>query len=292
MLESMTGFGLGEASIGDSSLHASVRCVNHRFLDLRVHLAPELSSHQAQVESLARERISRGRVELSVKLTGASLDAPVLDVARARAALEQLRELRDHVCPDDPLPLSLLGSVPGLFRSALASESDAALPALRSAVTTALEDALQMRKREGEAMAQQLAGTLERVRAHLAQLGQATPRALAQHRDRLRARLARLLEGTGTVLHESRLELEVALLAERTDIAEETTRLASHADQFAQLMQSGDGMLGRKLEFLLQEMGREANTIGAKSNDSEIAALVIELKADVERMRELVLNVV
>ncbi len=292
MLESMTGFGLGEASMGDSSLHASVRCVNHRFLDLRVHLAPELSSHQALVESLARERISRGRVELSVRLTGASLDAPVLDVPRARAALEQLRELRDDVCPDDPLPLSLLGSVPGLFRSGLASEGGAALPALRSAVTTALEDALGMRKSEGQAMAQQLAGTLERVRAHLAQLGQATPRALAQHRDRLRARLARLLEGTGTVLHESRLELEVALLAERTDIAEETTRLASHADQFAQLMQSGDGLLGRKLEFLLQEMGREANTIGAKSNDSEIAALVIELKADVERMRELVLNVV
>jgi len=292
MLESMTGFGLGEGRAGESRLRVSVRCVNHRFLDLRLQLAPEVSALQAEVESLARERLSRGRVELTVKLAGPSLGAPSLDLERARAALEQLRELRDSVCPNAPLPLSLLGSVPGLFRCVEPADDEALRPALRAAVTAALDDALGMRRREGEAMARQLAGTLERVRAHLAQLGQATPRALSQRRERLRARLERLLETLDAELHEGRLELEIALLAERTDIAEETTRLASHADQFAQLMQSGEGVLGRKLEFLLQEMAREANTIGAKSNDSEIAALVIELKADVERMRELVLNVV
>ena len=292
MLESMTGFGIGEASLGDGTLHASVRCVNHRFLDLRAHLAPELGVHQGVAEAMVRERLSRGRVELVVKLVGTSLGAPILDVKRARAALEQLRDLRDAVCPDDPLPLSLLSSVPGLFRACDPASEEDTLPALKSAVSAALDGAVSMREREGEAMARQLAGTLERVRAHLAQLGQATPRALASHRERLRARLTRLLEGASAALNEGRLELEVALLAERTDIAEETTRLASHADQFAQLMQSGEGVLGRKLEFLLQEMAREANTIGAKSNEGEIATLVIELKADVERMRELVLNVV
>jgi len=287
----MTGFGASDVPFDGGTLRASVRCVNHRFLDLKLHLAPEILPHQALVDSLARERLTRGRGEFTLRIFETKSRAPTLNEERARGALTQLARLRDEVCPDEPLPLTLLGSVPGLFDPAEPPTEDVLLPALREAATAALDEARSMREREGEAMARSLASTLERVRAHLAQLDRSLPRAVEDRRERLRRRVGRLLAEVDVDLDPGRLEAELALLADRADVAEETTRLSSHVDQFAQLMQSGDGQLGRKFEFLLQEMGRETNTIGAKSYDLELAALMIELKADMERMRELVLNI-
>ena len=287
----MTGYGQGTVPLAGGALVIDVRSVNHRYLDCRVRMPGALVDHAITVEEVIRARLDRGRIEAVARLEGGSGGLPTLDVPRARAAFEQLCALRDELRPGEPVPLSLLSSVPELFTP----EGGPAPDEVRHAVVSATEQACaaleQMRAREGVSLAQDLEGLIDRVRGHLDRARVLSPRAVEKHRERLRERLVRLLADSQVSLDPSRLEHEVALFADRSDVAEEIARLGAHCDQFGEMMRGGDGAAGRKLGFLLQEMAREANTLGSKSPDVDLVRLVVDLKSDIERMREQVQNV-
>lgn len=290
-MRSMTGFGAGDAALGAGRVSVEARAVNHRYLDVRVRVPRELVDHATFVEQLARRTTGRGRVELIVRLDGDAARLPVLDVPKARAALAQLGALCDELRPGEAVPLSLLACVPDLFSPSEALPDEGTRNALTAAVEHACEELARMRLVEGRALAVDLRTRLTDVRSHLAALRRRLPQVVATYRERLRERLATLLRGAEITLDPTRLEQEVAIFADRADVAEELTRLDSHAAQLDTLFDEDGETVGRRLDFLLQEMMREANTIGSKSPDAAVTMHVVALKADLERMREQAQNV-
>jgi uncharacterized protein (TIGR00255 family) len=289
-MRSMTGFGLGEAPLSTGKLAVEIRGVNHRFLDVRVRVGRELTDLAAYVEQLARERLARGRYEVAMRVDGAVVGAPALDRERARGAYRAFCELRDELAPGAEVPLSLLASVPDLFVASADREIERLRSAARAAFETAAAALDAMRAYEGNALRNDLSRRVERVRELAEGIERRAPDVLEMHRRRLRERADRLRAATEFNLDDTRLEQEIALLAERSDVCEELTRMESHCAQFEALL-TADEAVGRRLDFLLQEMAREANTIGAKSPDAPIAHAVVEVKAEIERMREQVQNV-
>ncbi len=289
-MRSMTGFGLGEVSLGSGKLGVEIRGVNHRFLDVRVRVPRELGELAGFVEQVAREKLTRGRYEVALRIDGTALCAPILDRERARAVYKAFAELRDELAPGTEVPLSLLGSIPDLYVSPVEREAEFVRAATRAAFETATAALDEMRTREGAALGQDLVRRLERVRLLARDIEGRSPDVLEAHRKRLRDRADRLRMATEIDVDAARLEQELAMFAERSDITEELTRLESHCAQLSALLGSSEA-IGRRLDFLLQEMAREANTVGAKSPDAQISHTIVEIKAEIERMREQVQNV-
>jgi uncharacterized protein (TIGR00255 family) len=286
----MTGFGLGEVPLGSGKLGVEIRGVNHRFLDVRVRLPRELGELTGFLEQVSREKLNRGRYEIAVRVDGTALSTPILDRDRARAAYRALCELRDEIAPGSEVPLSILSAIPDLFISTAEREIERLRAAVRGAFDAAVAALDAMRAIEGSMLRDDLVTRLDRIRHFCCDVAQRSPEVLEAHRRRLRDRAERLRAAVEVDVDASRLEQEIAIFAERSDISEELTRLASHCSQFAVLLGAGDAV-GRRLDFLLQEMAREANTVGAKSPDAQIAHAVVEVKAEIERMREQVQNV-
>ena len=289
-MRSMTGFGLGEVPLGSGRLGVEIRGVNHRFLDVRVRVPRELAELAGFVEQVAREKLTRGRYEVVVRVDGTALGVPVLDLDRARGAFKALSELRDELAPGSEVPLALLAAIPDLFISSVDREIEQVRKATRGAFETATSALDAMRSREGIALGDDLVRRLESIRRLARDIERRSPDVLEAHRKRLRDRADRLRMSAELDVDASRLEQEIAMFAERCDISEELTRLESHCSQLASLLTSNEA-IGRRLDFLLQEMAREANTIGAKSPDAQISHAVVEVKAEIERMREQVQNV-
>jgi uncharacterized protein (TIGR00255 family) len=289
-MRSMTGFGLGEVPLGGGKLAVEIRGVNHRFLDVRVRVPRELGDLAGFVEQVAREKLTRGRYEVALRVDGVTLGVPVLDRERARAAFRALGELRDELAPGTEVPLSLLGSIPDLFVSSVDREIERLREATRAAFEASVKALDAMRAQEGKALGEDLMKRLTSVRRLAREVERRAPDVVEAHRKRLRERADRLRASTEIDVEPGRLEQEIAMFAERSDICEELTRLESHCAQFSALLASEDAV-GRRLDFLLQEMAREANTVGAKSPDAQISHAVVEVKADIERMREQVQNV-
>jgi uncharacterized protein (TIGR00255 family) len=288
----MTGFGVGEASLGEGRVIAEVRSVNQRFLDVRARLPRELTELTLFVEHVARERLRRGRVEIVVHTEGTVTPPTTLDRERARSAFRLLSELRDELAPGTDVPLSLLAAVPDLFLPTAGLEKDQARAAIKRALEGGIEAMSAMCIREGEALAADMRARCELLRRLAGEVEGRVEVTRDVARRRLRERLDRLLSGVEVTLDATRIEAEVALLAERGDITEELTRLGSHLDQFADAIGSPDGEpAGRRMEFLLQEMLREANTLGAKAQDVTISQRVVAMKVELERLREQVQNV-
>lgn len=287
-MRSMTGFGVGDAALAEGRVIVETRAVNHRYLDVRVRLPKDFADASLFVEQVLRERLVRGRCEVVVRLEGAALPRVQLDVGRARDAMRALARLRDELAPGAELPLGLLASVPDLFVPPCSAEPDAR-GALRQAILASIADMDGMRDREGAALAADLGGRLDRVEALVSQIERQAPLATEGYRRRLRER-ARQLALPDVAVDPARLEQEVVLFAERSDVSEEVTRLRIHLAAARALCACGEPS-GRKLDFLLQELGRETNTIGSKAQDAVIAQAVVEAKAELERMREQVQNV-
>jgi len=285
----MTGFGLGEAALGEGRLCAEVRSLNHRFLELRVRLPLEIADQTFFVEQLCRDRLGRGRYDVSIRIDGPVLPAPQLDLERARAAYSMLQRLRDELAPGSELPLSLLAGFPGLMSGSGVGDPEPLRAALAGGISAALESLDEMRDAEGARLSLELSERLETARGLLRSLARQGPDIVQAQENRLRQRLAKLLGGVDAV-EPARLALEVAILVDRCDTTEELVRLESHFDQFEGLLRA-PGPSGRKLDFLLQEMGRETNTIGAKCQDAGSSHLVIALKSELERLREQVQNI-
>ena len=290
MIRSMTGFGAGHGAGATEALDVEVRSVNHKFCEVKVRLPRELGALEPEAVKLVKERLARGGIDVSVRRAGgAGALAPRVDVALAEAYARAFEELRARLRLPGAVTLADVAGADGVIRlDEPELDLDAARAALRVAMGTALDALAAMRAREGEALARDLAGRLDAVEALVTRAAALVPQAVEHHRARLAERVQELTRGIP--LDPARLAQEVALFADRTDVTEEVTRLRSHLAQARALLGSGDPA-GRKLDFLVQEMHREVNTIGSKSQSAEIAAIVVTAKAEVERMREQVQNV-
>jgi uncharacterized protein (TIGR00255 family) len=295
----MTGFGTGSAPLGPGKVTLEVRSVNHRYLDVRVRLPQDFVGESLFIEQAARARLARGRFDFAVRYDGPSLAAR-LDADKARRVYRELAELRDEIAPGTELPVGVLAAVPDLFASQANFDGAAVQAALGKALDDALSGLDAMRLREGTALCAELARRLESCRKLHRTIRERVPDSLREHATRVRSRIERLVSDVGATVEPGRLEAEIALLADRGDVTEEVVRLESHFAQLESLLtrpESGPAgapapaPVGRQLDFLLQEIAREANTVGAKSQDADLGHRVVELKAEIERMREQVQNV-
>ena len=285
----MTGFGAGDSPLGEGRLTIELRALNHRFLDVRVRLPAEIGEQVAFVEQLARERLDRGRVDVGVRLSDSALPPPSFSLSRARALYASLQKLGNELTPGTAVPIATLAHFPDLLLEPADPSADGVRGALRGAFEQALERLTTMRDAEGAALSAELRTRLGTLRELVGGMRVRAAGLVEAQRTKLRERIERLLGGT-TALDPQRMENEIALIADRADATEELLRLESHFDQFERALDAS-GPVGRNLDFLLQEIGRELNTLGSKSPDAAVAHLVVEAKTELERVREQVQNV-
>ena len=291
MLKSMTGYGKGEAVTPVGLFTVEIRSVNHRYGEISVRLPRSFYAFENEVKRLAASVLKRGKIDISVQWeeTAAANAAPQLDMDVARGYYDAYIRLSKELNLPQDAPPSFIMSQKGVMKEvAGAVDETELLPMLLAAVQAAVAALEGMRNREGEALSQDLQARRRQIAAWTELVGERIPQVVLEYRQKLKVRLDQLLEGTE--IDENRLAQEVALLADRGDITEELVRLASHFNQFDDALRSAEPV-GRKLDFLMQEMNREVNTIGSKSNDAGITTLVIQIKAEMEKMREQVQNV-
>ena len=291
MLKSMTGFGTGRSRAGDEEISVEVRAVNHKHLEVKVRLPRELSALEPAVLKSVRARLVRGAVDVVVRRSASTATGavPTVDVAMARAWREALRAVARAVDMADVPTTSQIAALPAVIRMEEAvTDLGKAEAALENALAEALDALVLMREREGRALEVDLASRLARVATLTAEVAVLAPRTVEAYRARLHERVAELLKGAP--VDEARLVQEVALFAERTDVAEEATRLQAHLEAFRSFLASAEPA-GRRMDFLVQEMHREVNTTGSKSQSTEVSTRIVELKAELERIREQVQNV-
>lgn len=287
----MTGFGRGEVTGRGRSFTVEVQSVNHRFLEVRCRAPKRLVGLEPRIQQAVQQRFARGHIEISIldtDLEGQSRTLKV-DVPLARQYVDALRGLQRELGLPGEVTVEMLSGQREFIAVEDSEESlDETWRELTPALTGALDALEEMRGREGQSLAAVMAKHLDEVEAILAGIVVRAPDLVRAQRDRLRERVAELLNGR--LPDPARLEQEAALLADRSDIAEECDRLKSHLVQFRLvLMQAGPQ--GRRLDFLLQEMNREVNTIGSKAADAALAHDVVSLKTVVERLREQVQNI-
>ncbi len=287
----MTGYGRGESTGAGRTFIVEVQSLNHRYLEVRARLPRRLTGLEHRAQQEVQRRFARGHFDITVseRITGERPRSLRVDEGLAAAYVDALRKLQSIGGLRGELTLDHLVAQRDLLIHDEEQESlDAAWADLRLALTAALDAMEAMRAREGQALEPEIAGRLGAVEAALGEVEARAPRVGRAQKDRLQARLAELMDGRP--LDPGRLEQEAAILADRADVTEEGARLRSHLAQFRALLAEG-GSQGRRFDFLLQEMNREANTIGAKSGDAEISHLVVGMKAELEKIREQVQNV-
>jgi uncharacterized protein (TIGR00255 family) len=290
----MTGFGRASFQVDELAFDVEVRSVNHRYLDARVKLPRLLAGFEADVRARLQARLERGKIDLSVSSAGPSGPAPRLeiDLEAARQYVRAARDLREGEGVAGELGVAALLALPGVARFVEPELSAESLrEGLLGAVDAALDAADAMRLREGEALDRDLRQRLARVLELVGSVESRSASVQQAVRERLRRRAEQLRQEVG-ILDEARLHQEIVIAADRLDVAEEVVRLRSHVDQFRRIVaEAGPGKpVGRRLDFLLQEFGREANTIGSKASDAPVAHTIVELKTEIERLREQVQN--
>jgi uncharacterized protein (TIGR00255 family) len=293
MIRSMTGYGRAEATGARLVLSVECKSVNHRHLDIALKLPRAMSTLEADARRLIQSAVTRGRVDVSVSIGSAAagqLNPLSVNLPLAREYADIARELAGSMSLDGGPTLGWLLEQPGVVsreaEPALAPEDS--WPLLEQALSRGLTELDSRRAAEGVALAKELRALHEGLTAHAEAVAELTPAAVERRVGRLRVRIQSLL-GEAT-LDEARIATEVAVWAEKTDVTEELARLCAHLAQFAVLLETG-GTVGRTLDFLIQEMNREVNTIGSKADDLEISQIVIAAKGALEKLREQVQNI-
>ena len=289
----MTGFGESRCQENALAAGAEVRTVNSRYFKLSLRISDGYGALEPEIESLVRKRIKRGAVQVNIYVhREPSPDDYQLNVTALESYRQQLAGLFAKWKLAEPAPISALLSLPGVVVESSAVDFDVSedWPAVQGVLHTALDKLDSMRCDEGRAMAESLEENCKTIAAELEQIKQRSPSVVAGFRSRLEERLKRFLDEHKVSVETSDLLREASIFSERCDISEEVVRLASHLGQFQKTMKLPENS-GRKLEFITQEMFRETNTIGSKANDVEISQRVIEVKAMIERIREMIQNV-
>jgi uncharacterized protein (TIGR00255 family) len=291
MIRSMTGYGSAEIERSGQRLTAEIRSVNHRFCEVSMRGPKVALAFEDQVRQLIQERFSRGKFNLTVTWVGAGEQGEVLKLneAVAKRYVDLMSQLKLRFNLAGEVDVATVAALPDLFtweHTAMSDEESWSL--VKAVVEKACDNMNLMKDREGAALSRDFDGRLAAIRKSLDQVSERAPLRPLEAKERMVARIKPLLDDVE--MDPIRIAQEVALLADRLDCTEECVRLAAHLDQFRHLIESPE-LSGRKLNFLLQEMNREANTIGSKANDVEIGHAVIVMKEEIERIREQVQNV-
>ncbi len=289
----MTGYGRADAAGPRVAISVECKSVNHRHLDIALKLPRAMGDLEADARRLVQSAVARGRVDVSVSLNpvqGGTLNALSVNLPQARAYAEIARQVAEELSLGEEPALAWLLEQPGVItreaEPTLTAEESWSL--LEQALTRALAELGARREAEGEALGRELTALHEALQAHVEAMAKLAPAAVERRSARLRARIQSLVGEAR--LDEGRIATEVAVWAEKTDISEELARLRSHLDQLALLLRTG-GAIGRTLDFLLQELHREVNTVGSKADDLEISQTVIAAKGSLEKLREQAQNI-
>ena len=291
MIKSMTGYGKADRDVAGGRLVVEIRSVNHRYGEVSVKLPRAMLAHEHEIRKRVGERLKRGKIEVFVRqesLPGIA-SQPVLNIPLAKSYHKAFVSMREALGIAEPISLAMIAAQKDVI--AVGDEEtpeDAVLAELVSAVDSAVTAIDAMREREGTALHADITQRMAVLEALIADIALRSPEVVAEGAKRLRERLSQLL--AGQPLDEARVAQEIAVLADRCDITEELVRFRSHLQQVTSALAAGE-QVGRKLDFLLQELNREVNTIGSKANDAEIASRVVALKAELEKIREQVQNI-
>ena len=290
----MTGYGRARQTVNGRDITVEVRSVNNRYLDCSVKMPRAYIFAEDAIKSLVQKSASRGKVDvfITVESKGAEETVAVVNEPLARsylAALRQLYELDGGKMVKGDYYVTDLARLPDVLAVTKAEED---LESLSADLCAVAEEALAahtaMREKEGRKLAEDILGRLDTIESLTARVEERSPQTVAEYREKLLARMNEVLQGA--TIDESRILTEAAIFADKVAVDEETVRLRSHLSQLREMLQSGEP-IGRKLDFLIQEVNRESNTIGSKCSDVEIARNVVDLKAEVEKIREQVQNI-
>lgn len=292
MIKSMTGFGRGEAHDLERQFVVEVKSVNHRYNDIVARMPKRLSYLEEQLKELVKNKIKRGRVEIFVTLEskGQSDTKISLNLSLARQYYESIKEIQDNFPVIDDISSSVLSRFPDVLRIETKEENeDEMWLLLKKAAIYAIEMLVLMRKSEGEILANDILSKSQYITSIVSKIVERAPKVIEEYRVRLRERLNELLDESMQV-DQNRINMEIILHADRSCIDEEIVRLKSHIIQLEKSCNDNQP-IGRKLDFIIQEMNREINTIGSKANDLEIINYVVEIKSELEKIREQVQNI-
>ncbi len=291
-MKSMTGYGRGSADGEHFAVSVDLKTVNNRFLDIHLRLSGELSSLEPVIKRQISSRLSRGRVDATVNFEKSAQTAYELNRPLIAGYVNALREMQKEFSIVGDLDINVLARLPGALQPAREGLGDDVVAAIEKALAEALAELERMRAQEGEALRQEMAERIDKIDALVPTIENAAAGLVDAYRARLQKRIGELLSRNGQLVEidPARLAQEVAYLSDRSDVSEEMVRLRSHLTQFREALNSS-GETGKMLDFLLQELNREANTTLSKSTDLSIKEAALGIKAEVEKLREQVQNV-
>ncbi len=293
MIRSMTGFGRAEGPVAGRRLAVEIKTVNHRFLNFFSRVPGDIQRFEGQVLALVKARLQRGQVNVFAAWDGGGAGGPAVtvDLEAARRAADALRRVAEVAGVEPAVTLDHLLAFPAVTAAPTAGlDPDAFWAELEPLFRTALEDLDGFRVREGADLAADVSDRLAELDALVDRVEARRPEVVREYRERLARRVRDLAEEVPSELLDERVAVEVAVMADRSDVSEEIVRLRSHLAKFRELLDRG-GVVGRKLDFVLQEMNRETNTIGSKASDAVVGEAVVEIKAELEKIREQIQNV-
>jgi len=292
MMKSMTAFGSAEMVFDGCSVSMEIRSYNSRYLDIVLNVPYEIRQFEEKIRQLISSRVNRGRVELRVRIEDEAddRDAFELDMGRARNYRNAIEKLKEEMNMNVTVSMEFLTGSGRIFKPVEnEKDADAAWERIERCLIEAVDSLNGMRQKEGTTMAEDLSKRLDDIETFIRQIEKASENILLVYQERLKGRIEELTKGL-IELDLDKITQEAAFLADKSDISEEIVRALSHIEQF-QKIQHSDEPSGRKMNFLLQELGREINTIGSKTGKAEVAHMVVDVKSELEKMREQVQNI-
>lgn len=291
MIKSMTGFGAGDAETADFKVHIEVKAVNQRFLETNYHMPYSMNMFENQLTKKIKEYASRGKLDINIRFQDLRDKAVTVKVDKGLVAAygQALQEISSQLELSAPVTAAQIASYPDVLKlNEENADLEAAQPVLMQAMEQALESFVAMREAEGQNIQRDLLARIDTLENFVEELEKLAPEIVAVYRQRLENLLREYLAKED--IEESRIIQEVALFTDKVNYTEETVRLRSHFDQFRQIITAGEPV-GRKLDFLIQEMNREINTVASKANSAGAAQFVVDVKSEIEKIREQIQNI-
>jgi uncharacterized protein (TIGR00255 family) len=293
MIRSMTGYGRAEAVLGGRKYVVEIKSLNHRYLELSLRIPANILPLEIEIKKKINEQLIRGKIDVTIRReTYSGIEGTRLlevNLPLVKNYYDLLIQLKDLFNLKEDITLDMMAGLKDVFipLETLEDEITVLWEGLVGVLSNAIAALIDMRQKEGEVLGQDLKARLYLINEHLDEINARAPQIVLEYQKRLVARIRELMDGM--VIDESRLSQEVAIMAEKSDITEEIVRFRSHIKQFFEMLKSPEAM-GRKVDFLIQEMNREVNTIGSKSNDAEVSCNMIEIKSELAKLREQVQN--
>ena len=291
MIRSMTGYGRQEATLAGMDITVEIKSVNHRYYEFSSRITRGYGFLEEKIKSYLQGRISRGKVDVyvGIETVDAVSSEIIVNHSLAEGYMKALQELSERYQIPNDVTVSSLSRYPDIFSVHKAPEDEEAIwENVRRVLEIAADKFIEMRKSEGQRLKEDVVARMKTLLQYVEFVEKRSPETVAEYQNRLLARLSELLQDVS--VDESRLVMEAAIFADKVAVAEETVRLRSHFSEMEQMLSSDEG-IGRKLDFIVQEINRETNTIGSKAQDSQIAHVVIEMKAEIEKIREQIQNI-